>query len=919
MGSTPIGARRQVFRKTLLKKENRTDTLWLDEVPERVMPNDKRNAGSVYHFLLPDKGMVDYKDKVVKQLVGEDIKKINNWRTGFTREFSKSEIKTLQKLSDTIDKLWSKHTEQQCDMRKRTTDVFAVWGQTRSAEARDNTGIRWKDKVFEQELLSKKIRNSSPYRRLKLAMDYWCSLWSWPIDKADLLPSRDEYLLDLSLILEGNPVDITHGGGEQRLLFPDTMPTQMQLKLVNEFGIVDVDKLCGEIDRLTLVKELADKYRFLHWELEFADIFEDNGGFDLVLGNPPWVKLAWNEGNVLGDAEPLFVLRKYNASKLASYRDYTLSRYGFYSKYFSLYEESELFQNYLNAVQNYSILKGVQTNLYKCFLPQSWMICCETNGITSLLHPEGIYDDSKGGKVRKAVYQKLKKHYQFQNEFKLFPIGNRKRFSINIYLNSNQNVEFDSIANLYHPSTIDACYDHTGLNSVPGIKNSYGSWDVKGHSKRVLKVREFELKSFSAIFDSMVSDHLEARLPAIHSQQFINVLNKFSAQTRKLGDLGNEYCATEMWHETNAEKKDGTIYRNTSFPKKLEEWILSGPHFYLANPFYQTPRKNCNTHRAYDNIDLTFLPKNYLPRSNYFPAIDAKEYSFRVPTIPWDEDKRTTNYYRLISKFQLDPSNERTLISTIIPRYVGHINTGVSLIFKDISFLAFISGFFFSIIFDFWAKISGMATFPSLSKTLPIPSRKNVYEIILRVMVLVSLTEYYNEFWSSLFSDCFTSDKWTKSDHRLSNSFFKDIHSEWSQDCALRTDFSRRQALVEIDVLAAIAFGLALDELKTIYRVQFPVLYQNECDTWYDQKGRIVFTCSKGLHGVGFSRSEWNEIKDMKEGMVERKIINDTLPGGSQERTIVYHAPFDRCDREKDYEVAWKEFERRFKDKEDNS
>jgi hypothetical protein len=105
--------------------------------------------------------------------------------------------------------------------------------------------------------------------------------------------------------------------------------------------------------------------------------------------------------------------------------------------------------------------------------------------------------------------------------------------------------------------------------------------------------------------------------------------------------------------------------------------------------------------------------------------------------------------------------------------------------------------------------------------------------------------------------------------------------------------------------------GLTLDELKTIYRIQFPVLRHYESDTWYDQNGRIVFTCNKGLTGVGFSRPEWNEIKNMKSGTVERIISDDTLPGGPRERTIVYKAPLDRCEREKDYETAWEEFEKR--------
>jgi hypothetical protein len=50
----------------------------------------------------------------------------------------------------------------------------------------------------------------------------------------------------------------------------------------------------------------------------------------------------------------------------------------------------------------------------------------------------------------------------------------------------------------------------------------------------------------------------------------------------------------------------------------------------------------------------------------------------------------------------------------------------------------------------------------------------------------------------------------------------------------------------------------------------------------------------------------------MKSGTVSRTIMDDTLPGGPRERTIIYEAPFDKCDRETDYETTWVELERRF-------
>ena len=45
-------------------------------------------------------------------------------------------------------------------------------------------------------------------------------------------------------------------------------------------------------------KRWSAEQRFHHWELVFPEVMGPaikGGGFDLVVGNPPWVKVSWSE------------------------------------------------------------------------------------------------------------------------------------------------------------------------------------------------------------------------------------------------------------------------------------------------------------------------------------------------------------------------------------------------------------------------------------------------------------------------------------------------------------------------------------------------------------------------------------------------------------------------------------------------
>src|SRR5699024_8696112 len=220
------------------------------------------------------------------------------------------------------------------------------------------------------------------------------------------------------------------------------------------------------------------------------------------------------------------------------------------------------------------------------------------------------------------------------------------------------------------PSTIDKCFVNTE-GEVPGIreidKEEDGveiGWNLKGHKNRIVDIGNEELKLFSKIYDSEETTTVEARLPALHSKELVSVLRKFSEQPLRLYDYSDNYFSTQHWNETTAQK-DGTIERKTIFPEKTSDFILSGPHIFVANPLYKTPRQKCTNNSHYDEIDLQNISNNYIPRTNYIPKCDRNVYRERTPHVDWSTEdgkrKEVTQFYRLAFRAMLPSSGERTL------------------------------------------------------------------------------------------------------------------------------------------------------------------------------------------------------------------------------------------------------------------
>jgi hypothetical protein len=421
------------------------------KVPRLLRPGEKRDTNEVYHFLVFDEDMApNHSDKLMKQFWPERCGTAKNWIEKQVKlKWKPEEIKEALAICELIDKHWARYADKRADALIQTACTASVWPTPANSPQVVSTG----PSLGEQERIRAELESTSgSFQRLKLVMDTWCALWFWPLNRVVDLPTRDGFLASARLLLGDEPPHTEH-----RTLVSARLGFEIEALLSAAGGEVpDASMLAEAVPWFELANDLACEQRFHHWELVFTEVLGPTAthqGFDLVIGNPPWIRITWSDPVVLCELEPRLGVQETTSSELTHRRNAILKETTSLEFYSDQFRQAEGGVAHLNSPRLYTDLIGMKANLYKNFIVRSWDLV-GNSGVAGLLHPEGPYEDPKGGHFRRCVYSRLRSHYHHKNELQLFAdVDHHTEYSINIYAGMAGEVRFRQMANLYHPKT----------------------------------------------------------------------------------------------------------------------------------------------------------------------------------------------------------------------------------------------------------------------------------------------------------------------------------------------------------------------------------------------------------------------------------------------------------------------------------
>lgn len=617
-GNSLIGARHAVYSPAQV-----TDKSWLKTPPTDV-PLASLVAGEpisgIHHFLLPAEGWgATAEAKEARELIPDAVKAVKGWRKQVRAKPTKKQVDQLRGLSERTETLWEYAWRRLTIAEAEARRAIPIWGQDQMYAGGGVSREQIEESLADQ---------NRAYRRLRLIMDAWCAMWFWPLTESVSPPSLADWLDALTQIL-GQPAESLGGrksrrGPDQGVLSVDGWEALGEAEALDRAWAQakPVEQVVADHPWLEVVRRVAARQGFFHWELDFATVF-GRGGFDLQVGNPPWVRPRTDVDALLAEHDPWWMLAlKPSEAARKGRREGTLLLPGARGSLIDGVGEMVASAEYLGSRINFPVLAGLQPDTYRCFMAQTWEHL-SARGTVGLIHPETHFTDEKAARLREETYQRLRRHWQFVNELVLFEVHHLVRYGVHAYGKASK-PNFLNASTLYHPETILRSFAHDGTGAAPGFKDDQGQWDQRPHSERIIRVDPEVLSTWRDVLEDSSVPPERTRMLYTVNAEVAAVLAKL-VHAPRIGSLGLQFSSG--WHE-KMDRTKGRFEQRWGRPESWRDVILQGPHLHVNNPGYKIP--NSTTKHNQDWSEGTW--KRCPPTTSRSPRTSPPET--RPPTTP---------------------------------------------------------------------------------------------------------------------------------------------------------------------------------------------------------------------------------------------------------------------------------------------
>ena len=189
-------------------------------------------------------------------------------------------------------------------------------------------------------------------------------------------------------------------------------------------------------------RELAGRYRFLHWELEFPVVFFDEhgrrnpqGGFDAVIGNPPWERMKLQETEFFALREPTIALAPTAARRKALIAALPQTAPELWTEYQQAKAQADLELAWTRNSGQYPFMGRGDTNLYAVMTERGRSLLAP-HGREGFVVPSGIATDNTTSAFFADLIetQTLQVLLDFENREGLFPdVHREQKFSVILF------------------------------------------------------------------------------------------------------------------------------------------------------------------------------------------------------------------------------------------------------------------------------------------------------------------------------------------------------------------------------------------------------------------------------------------------------------------------------------------------------